>query len=162
MTYLLNRWSGIGNVAADPQTGNMGDGSPWASFRIACDRPYDGDDGLDADFIPVVAKWDLAKQASRLIKKGRLIYVEGRISVRGSIDGSGPQIEIHAEFIRMLDEPPQGVSRLNKSQTRTENPRFEYFGSRDLSSEQGDSRTRRTGPIPANGGLPFRSPSHNV
>lgn len=113
MTYMLNRWSGIGNATVDPQYGYTQSGIRWATFRIACDRPFQSNDGLDADFIPVVTKGDLAENMIKYLEKGRLIYVEGRLSVR-PYDGDGVErwmLEVEADHIRMLDDPSKHTRR---------------------------------------------------
>ncbi|MGI2295625.1 single-stranded DNA-binding protein [Paenibacillus sp. GXUN7292] len=108
MTAFLNRWTGIGNAVDDPYGGNMDSGSQWAYFKIACDRPFMSDDGVKADFIPVMCSGDVANQVLQYLKRGRFIYVEGGLRLK-NYEGEW-RIEVEADFIRMLDQPGQASS----------------------------------------------------
>lgn len=113
MTAILNRWQGIGNLTADPQQITSSE-YRMAVFRVACDRAFQSSDGLEADFIPVVVKGDQAENAMKYLRKGRLIYIEGRLSVRPYNDDSQQTrwvLEIDCDYFRMLDSPSKSTQR---------------------------------------------------
>lgn len=128
MTAFLNRWTGIGNAVDDPYGGNTDSGSQWAYFKIACDRPYVGEDEIKADFIPVMCIGDVAHQVLQYLKKGRFIYVEGRLQVK-NYEGEW-RMEVEADFIRMLDQPGQASSQASQRHYDARQKNHRYSNSR--------------------------------
>ena len=78
----------IGRLVRDPELRYTPSGLPVAQFRIAVDRPKNGN-GDTADFIPVVAWRVLAENIAKYLTKGRLVAVEGRLQVRKYQDRDG-------------------------------------------------------------------------
>ncbi len=88
----LNRATLIGNLTRDPEVRNTPSGTPVASFSIATNYVYTDQSGQKvqkADFHNIVAWRRLAEICGQYLKKGRKVYVEGRIQNRDWTDQSG-------------------------------------------------------------------------
>ncbi|CAG7651569.1 single-stranded DNA-binding protein [Paenibacillus allorhizosphaerae] len=106
----------VGNLVDNPDFKDMGD-FKVANFFLAVDRTVDLNDGSSADFIPIVCKNDLAVSADTYLRKGRRIFVDGRIQVRTYDDDHGNRrwvTEIVAKSIQYLDAPPEDVASGNQ------------------------------------------------
>ncbi len=88
---MLNRVILQGRLVADPELRHTQNGTPVASFRIACDRGYRSKDpnAQNADFISIVAWQKTAEFVSRYFTKGSMILVDGRLQVREYNDNAG-------------------------------------------------------------------------
>jgi single-strand DNA-binding protein len=83
--YSLNRSQLIGNVTRDPEVRQTSGGQTVASFSIATNRVWTDKAGQKqekADFHNVVVWGRLAEICQQYVKKGRKIYVEGRMQTR--------------------------------------------------------------------------------
>ncbi len=78
----VNRIFLIGRLTADPELRYVSEGLPLAKFTLAVDRPKRNDGASMADFISVVTWRSLAEICGKYLKKGRLIYIGGRIQIR--------------------------------------------------------------------------------
>lgn len=85
MARSLNKVVLIGNLTRDPELRYTPSGTAVATFTIATNRQWkteSGDSKEDAEFHRVVA-WDkLAEICAKFLKKGRQVYVEGRLQTR--------------------------------------------------------------------------------
>jgi single-strand DNA-binding protein len=99
----LNRWSGIGNLTRDPEKREVGE-KTLTKFAIAINRKTKGGD--ETTFIDVIA-WDkLGDVCATYLKKGMMVLIEGRLSVRKYEDKDGNKrtaVEIIATEMQMLD-----------------------------------------------------------
>jgi len=83
--YSLNRSQLLGNVTRDPEVRQTSGGQTVASFSIATNRVWTDKSGQrqeKADFHNVVVWGRLAEICQQYVKKGRKIYVEGRMQTR--------------------------------------------------------------------------------
>ena len=88
----LNKVQLIGNLTKDPELKYTGTGVAVSTFTIATNRSWTTDTGEkkdEADFTRVVAWNKLAEICGQLLKKGRKVYVEGRLSTRSYQDKDG-------------------------------------------------------------------------
>lgn len=88
----LNKVQLIGNLTRDPELKYTGTGMAVCSFTIATNRSWTTDTGEkkeEADFTRIVAWNKLAEICGQLLKKGRKVYVEGRLSNRSYQDKDG-------------------------------------------------------------------------
>lgn len=86
MARGLNKVTLIGNLTRDPEIRYTPSGSAVATFSIATNRqwknPETGDMKDEVEFHRIVA-WDkLAEICGQFLKKGRQVYVEGRLQNR--------------------------------------------------------------------------------
>ena len=76
---MLNHWTGMGRLTADPELRTTNSGISVASFTLAIDRDYKDEDGnRQADFVPITAWRTWASFSSKYLRKGRMICVTGR------------------------------------------------------------------------------------
>jgi single-strand DNA-binding protein len=110
MAFSLNRAQIIGNVTRDPEARQTPSGQLVASFSIATNRVWrdktSGDRQEQADFHNIVAWGKLAEIAQQYLKRGRKVYVEGRMQTRDWTGEDGQKrsrMEIVAENLILLD-----------------------------------------------------------
>ena len=75
----------IGNLTRDPMMKTGQNGQPLATFGIATNRKWKNSTGQDqtsTEFHEVVVWARLAEFASKNLKKGKLVYVEGYLKTR--------------------------------------------------------------------------------
>ncbi|OGZ53977.1 MAG: hypothetical protein A3H64_03840 [Candidatus Ryanbacteria bacterium RIFCSPLOWO2_02_FULL_45_11c] len=110
----VNKVMLIGNLTRDPEVRSMPSGQPVANFGIATNRVWrdkEGQKQQQADFHNVVAFGKLAETISQYMKKGNMIYVEGRLTTRNwdAPDGAKKsRTEIIAETVQFGPRPGGG------------------------------------------------------
>ncbi len=85
MARSLNKVLLIGNLTRDPELRYTPQGTAVCTFGLATNRQWktdSGDSKEDAEFHKCVAWNQLAEVCAKLLKKGRKIYVEGRLQTR--------------------------------------------------------------------------------
>lgn len=115
----VNKWIGIGNLGRDPEVRYSPDGTAICNISIACTNAWKdkatGERKEETEWVRVVFYNRLAEIAGEYLKKGRSIYVEGRIKTRKYQDketgADRYSTEIVAEQMQMLggrDDDGQG------------------------------------------------------
>lgn len=97
----LNKVQLIGNLTRDPEMKYTPTGTAVVTFSIATNRQWTNDQGEkkdEADFHRCVAWSKLAEICANLLKKGRKVYVEGRIQTR-SWQGQDGQTRYTTEIV---------------------------------------------------------------
>jgi len=103
----------IGNLTWDPELRHTEKGTPVASFALATNRNWTQESGEkreETDFHRIVAWGKLAELCEKYLKKGRKVYVEGRLHSHSWTDNTGVQkavTEIIIDDMVMLDSKPQ-------------------------------------------------------
>ncbi|MDQ0896356.1 MULTISPECIES: single-stranded DNA-binding protein [unclassified Paenibacillus] len=141
----------VGNLVDNPDFKDMGD-FKVANFILAVDRTVDLNDGNTADFIPIVCKNDLAVSADTYLRKGRRIFVDGRIQVRTYNDDQGNRrwvTEIVAKNIQYLDAPPEGVANGSAQGSRNN---YNQGGNQSNSNGSGQRNSSNRGNYSNGGG----------
>lgn len=104
---MLNRTVLMGRLTRDPELRHTGKGTAVASFSLAVDRPFKGQDGKkQTDFIDIVAWGNTADFAARYFTKGRMAVVEGRLQTRdwqAKDGGKRRSVEVIAESLYFGD-----------------------------------------------------------
>lgn len=109
MARSLNRVQLIGNLTRDPELRYTPAGTAVASFSIATNRSWKTDTGElkeEAEFHRIVAWNKLAEICANILKKGRKVFVEGRLQTRTwqAQDGQNKQtVEIVISDMMALD-----------------------------------------------------------
>ncbi len=112
MARSLNKVQLIGNLTRDPELRYTPSGAAVCTIGLATNRQWvteAGEKKEDAEFHRLVAWNKLAEICSQLLKKGRKVYVEGRLQTRSwqGQDGSQKQTtEIVISDMIILD--PKG------------------------------------------------------
>ncbi len=105
----LNKVFILGNLTSDPELRNLPSGQPVCNFRMATNQIWTdketGQKQQKTEYHTVVAWRKLATVASQYLKKGGLVFVEGRLTTRSWNDASGNKryrTEIVAENIQLV------------------------------------------------------------
>ena len=81
----LNKAMFIGNLTKDVEVRFMPNGEAVANFSIACNETWKDKQGVKqekVEFINIVMYRKLAEIAGEYLKKGSLIYIEGKLQTR--------------------------------------------------------------------------------
>ena len=87
---MLNKIMIQGRLTAEPELRHTGNGTPVASFTVACEQDFKANDGTrKTDFLDCVA-WNKAGTfVSDYFHKGDMIIVSGRLTIREWTDKAG-------------------------------------------------------------------------
>ncbi|MGA3292179.1 MAG: single-stranded DNA-binding protein [Candidatus Microgenomates bacterium] len=94
MARSLNKVMLIGNLTRDPEMRYTPQGTAVCTFGVATNRSWTTESGEkkeDAEFHNIVAWNKLAEICAQLLKKGKKVYVEGRLSTRSWQGQDGTQ-----------------------------------------------------------------------
>lgn len=118
---MLNKIILMGRLTRDPDLRHTQSGTAVASFSLAVDRDYKGQDGeRETDFIDIVAWRSSADFVSRYFTRGRMAVVEGRLQARDWKDRDGNRrrsFEVIAENVYFGDS-----RRASDSDARKDDP----------------------------------------
>ena len=109
----LNKVFLIGRVTRDPEIKTLPSGKNLCQISIATDRFYtdkDGNKKQETEFHNVILFGRLAEIASQYLKKGSLVFIEGRLRTRNWEDESGnkrSRTEIIAERMQLGPKAPK-------------------------------------------------------
>lgn len=122
----LNKAFILGNLTRDPELRQTPTGQSVATLGIATNRLWtdkEGNKQTQVEFHNVVLWGRLAEIASQYLSKGRLVFIEGRITTRSWQDQQGQKkyrTEIVAENMQL---GPRFQSTSNPNQTPAAAPR---------------------------------------
>jgi single-strand DNA-binding protein len=117
---MYNKAFLIGNLTRDPELRYTPSGIPVARFAIAVNRNAPKGGQKEVDFINIVAWRRLAEICGEFLKKGRPVFIEGRLQIR-SYEKDGVQktiSEVVADGMQMLGKREDSV-RSNDATTPT-------------------------------------------
>jgi single-strand DNA-binding protein len=92
MSSGVNKAILVGNLGSDPEIRSTGGGTPVANFTIATNESFktrDGERSERTEWHKIVTFGKLAEICGQYLKKGKQVYVEGRIQTRQWEDRSG-------------------------------------------------------------------------
>jgi single-strand DNA-binding protein len=114
MARGLNKVMLIGHLGGDPELKYTPGGQAVANFSVATNEVYKDKEGNQqerTDWHRIVVWSKLAEIAAEYLKKGRLVYLEGRLQTRSWNDKDGIKrytTEIVAQNFQMLDRKTEG------------------------------------------------------
>jgi len=98
----------IGNLGGDPELRQTPSGTPVATFTLATNETWTDKDGQKqerTEWHRIVAWSRLAEICGQYLRKGRQVYIEGRLQTRSWEDKQGNQrktTEVVAQNMQML------------------------------------------------------------
>ncbi|TSC71876.1 MAG: single-strand binding protein [Parcubacteria group bacterium Gr01-1014_38] len=113
MARDLNKAMLIGRLVADPELRTTAGGQTVGNFRVATSRQWNdqaGQQQSQTEFSQVVAWGKLADLVNQYLRKGRQVFVEGRLQTRSWTDKNNQKhwrTEIVAETIIFLGSPAE-------------------------------------------------------
>lgn len=117
----LNHWVGMGRLTATPELKTTPNGVSVATFSIAVDRDYKGQNGeKQTDFISVVSWRQTAEFVSRYFQRGNMICVEGGLQTRSYTDKDGKKrtiTEVIADKVHFTGEKKDTATPLTTAYT---------------------------------------------
>ena len=124
----LNKVLLIGNLTRDPELRYIPSGSAVASFTMAMNRVFKmqtGEKKEEVSFVRVVVWGRMAEICSEYLKKGRAVFVEGRLQSR-SWDGADGQkrntLEVIALNVQFLGTGPGAGAGAGKAREMADAP----------------------------------------
>ncbi len=112
---MINKVTLIGNLGGDPEIRHLENGTAVGRFSLATNENYKDKDGnwqKQTEWHNIVVWRDMAERAEKMLKKGMLVFVEGKISYRKYTDKDGQEktfTDIVANSYRVL-EKLEGIS----------------------------------------------------
>jgi len=106
---MINKVILIGNLGRDPEVRHLDSGAVVAKFSIATNESYKDKSGewqQVTEWHDVVVWRNLAERAERTLKKGKLVYIEGKLTHRKWQDKEGKDrynTEVVANTLRLLE-----------------------------------------------------------
>ena len=106
----------VGRLGRDPETRYTGSGQAVANFSVATDESYkdrNGERQKRTEWHKIVVWGKQAEIAQQYLKKGSLVFIEGRIQSREWQDKEGQKrtsFEIVANSFRMLGGRAEGAA----------------------------------------------------
>ena len=103
----------VDNVTWDPELKHTENNKTVVSFGLATNRNWtsgEGEKKEETDFHRIVAWGKLGELCNKYLKKGRLVYIEGRLHSHSWTDNEGLQkavTEIIADDVKFLDSNKQ-------------------------------------------------------
>lgn len=111
---MINNVVVVGRLTRDVDLRYTNNGTAYASFTLAVDRPFKNQNGeRETDFINCAMWRKPAENLANYTKKGSLIGVEGRIQTRNYENEKGQRVyvtEVLAERFSFLESKKTGVS----------------------------------------------------
>jgi len=139
----LNKVMLIGRLGKDPEVQRFESGTVKASFPLATNEVYtdrNGNKVENTDWHNIVMWRGLATVAEKYLRKGKLIYVEGKVKTRSWEDREGNKryiTEIEVQDMSMLDTRSSTVqSSSNQESTTNENQKVAPAVSTPAPNEQ--------------------------
>lgn len=134
---MVNKAILVGRLGRDPEIRYTSSGTAVANFSVATDERRRGADGTTqtrTEWHNIVAWSRLAEICEQYLKKGKLVYIEGRIQTREWDDRDGNKrrtTEIIADTLRMLGSKQDEDSPGNRG-----------YGNRPTSQQSGSANAK--------------------
>lgn len=132
---MLNRVMLIGRLVADPEVRYLPSGGQITNVRLVTNRRYKDKNGQkkeESEFHRIVFFGKQAENAGQYLKKGGMVYIEGRIKTTKyqAKDGTDRySTDIQAEYMHMLDGKSEtnAQTRPQSQQPRQSEPSYDDF-----------------------------------
>jgi len=122
----LNHVQLIGHLGRDPEARFTAGGKKYAAFSIAVNRTWksaDGEKHEAADWFLVNAWGKLGETCMEYLKKGRLVFIEGRLRSDRWEDKDSGELQsrtiVIATNVQMLDRKPDEAEIVDEAEPMT-------------------------------------------
>ncbi len=111
---MVNKVTLIGRLGKDPEIRTLDSGTNIAKLSLATDESYKDKNGewqTQTEWHTIILWRGLAERAEQTLKKGFLVYVEGKLTSRSWQDDKGNTnyiTEIRANYFRLLQKELNG------------------------------------------------------
>jgi len=118
----------LGRVGADPEIKQTSSNTPLANFSVATNiawRDQEGNQQEETEWHRVVVWRKLADFANTWIKKGQLVFVEGRLKTRSWEDKDGIKrymTEIVADNVELVGSKRDNADAMNNYKSSSQSP----------------------------------------
>ena len=112
---MINKVILIGNLGRDPETRHLEGGSVVSKFSLATNENYQDRNGewqTQTEWHNIVCWRSLAERAEKSLRKGNLVFVEGKLTTRKWQDKDGNDrytTEVVARVIKQLERRDQSL-----------------------------------------------------
>lgn len=145
MAGSINKVILVGNLGKDPEVRYLESGVAVANFPIATSETYKdrntGEKVSQTEWHNIVMWRGLAETAEKYLKKGSLVYIEGKLKTKTWDDQSGNKrysTEIVADNLTMLGGRPDGGQNTNPSTESTATEAAKPAAAVETSTEDDD------------------------
>lgn len=113
---MLNKVQVIGRLGADPTVRYLPDGTATANFQVAASERWkdkSGNQQKRTEWVRCAAWGKLAEICGEYLRKGGLVYVEGKLETRKWQDKDGQDqytTQVRLDAMRMLERKTDGSS----------------------------------------------------
>ena len=128
MSNDLNQWQGIGRLGKDPEARFSSAGNAITSFSIACGWKSGEKEGTE--WVNVTAFGKLAEICGEYLKKGKQVFVQGRLTTDKYTDKQGVErysTKVIADKMQMLGGNDAARSGQSERPQRQESQREASF-----------------------------------
>lgn len=115
---MVNQVIIVGRVGSVPELRHSGGGSAVTNFSVATNESWNGKDGKRqerTEWHKIVVWGKTAEACASVLKKGRQVYVSGKLVTRSWTDKEGKTkftTEIQANHVVFLGGPPSELGEL--------------------------------------------------
>ncbi|HRG68748.1 MAG: single-stranded DNA-binding protein [Saprospiraceae bacterium] len=140
---MLNKVTLIGNLGKDPEIRALENGVNRANFTLATNESYKDRNGnwqKSTEWHEIVLWRSLAERA-KILKKGMLVYVEGKLTHRKWVDKEGRDhytTEIIGDVLRLLEKREHSGNYQANTTPSTDEKKYDTTTTNHLDSEEDD------------------------
>ncbi len=161
---MINKVTLIGNLGRDPEIRHFENGSMVGKFSVATNENYRDKNGewqTQTEWHDVVVWRNLAERAEKSLKKGSMVYIEGKLTHRKYQDKDGKDryiTEVVANTFRLLDRKEGGAgfgNALPGAEDAPQGSTYELEGKSKTSNESNEEVPSSTSSEDVEDDLPF-------
>lgn len=141
---MVNKVTLIGRLGKDPEVRTLESGTQVAKFSLATDESYKDKNGewqTNTEWHTIIVWREGAERAAKQLKKGYLVYVEGKVTYRTWKDEHNVEritCEIQASSFRLLKEYQPATTATNTTDYKEQNIITTNFAKEPVTSESDD------------------------
>lgn len=122
---MVNKVTLIGRLGKDPEVRTLDSGTNIAKFSLATDESYKDKNGewqTQTEWHTVILWRGLAERAEATLKKGMLVYIEGKLTNRSWQDDQGKTnyiTEVRGTYFRLLQSKEMNGNKAHQDAPST-------------------------------------------